>query len=80
MRSSSIQGDFEGSVGILKINKRVSPRSKATKRKVVIVIQDMINIASSFNFRTLILKLLAFVQTRGLKPESVYFAFFKLQK
>lgn len=80
MKSSSIQGDFEGSVGILKsrlfFNKRVSPCSKATKRKVVFVIQDMINIASSFNFRTLIVKLLAFVQTRGLKPESVYFAFF----
>lgn len=54
-------------MGILKsrlyaVHKRASPCSKATKRKVVSVIQDVINIASSFNFRTSKINLLASVQ------------------
>jgi hypothetical protein len=64
LRSSSLEGDFEGRTGILKTRLLTKDHSctLGTQRKVVFVTQDVINVASSFNFRTSKIRTLAAVQ------------------
>lgn len=68
LRSLWIQGDFEGRMGIFgkqTINKRLLLCSQATQRKTVFVSQDVINIASSFNFSASKIRKLALHQGRA---------------
>lgn len=86
MRSSSIQGDFEGRNGVLKIwlygaNKRLSPCSKATKRKQSLLCRMWLILPHHLilELENKVACISSQFMAHGLKPEHIYF-FFLIKK